>query len=130
MSWISSIIGGDKPTERPAAKSKGSSAAESYLRVIIDRRDYPVAELAVRSFRIQPYDGDLIVKQAFGFTMNLTIGGEELSTVGRGVVRALNDREGLVVQFTAPPVAFDKKLMEHLARVTSHGRAHTPAKGH
>lgn len=133
MSWLSSIIGGGKSSEQSGASGKAASAPESTLRLIIDRKEFPVAELAVRSFRIQPYDGDLILKQSFGFTMILSIGGEEHKCMGRGVVRARNDKEGLVAQFTPPSPAFDKKLMEHLARTTSHNRAHAPckpAKGH
>ena len=130
MSWLSSIIGGGKSAEHQRSGGKAAGPAESTLRVIIDHKDYPVAELAVRSFRILPYNGDLIVKQSFGFTMILNSGGEELKTVGRGVVRALSDKDGLVAQFTAPSPAFDKKLMEHLARTTSQNRAHVPGKGH
>ena len=130
MSWLSSIIGGGKPAEHHGPSGKGAGAADSTLRVIIDHKDYPVAELAVRSFRILPYNGDLIVKQSFGFTMILNSGGEEIKTVGRGVVRALSDKDGLVAQFTAPAPAFDKKLMEHLARTTSQNRAQAPGKGH
>ena len=132
MSWLSSIIGGGKEAGQQGSAGKAASAPESSLRLIIDRKEYPVAELAVRSFRIQPYDGDLIVKQSFGFTMILNAGGEEFKTLGRGVVRALSDKDGLVAQFTPPSAAFDKKLMEHLARTTAHNRAHPckPARGH
>ncbi len=99
------------------------------MRIAIDNREYPVAELATRSFRILPYDGDLIVRQSFGFTMILNIDGEELRTIGRGVVRALNDKEGLVAQFTPPSPAFDKKLTEHVTRTSSHLHPHSPASG-
>ena len=122
MSWLSNLMGGDKVAERPAAAGKGAGAQESTLVVIVDHKEYPVAELAVRSFRIQPYGGDLILKQSFGFTMVLTSGGEEYRCIGRGVVRARNDKEGLVATFTPPSPTFDKKLMEHLARTTSRGR--------
>ena len=132
MSRFSSIIGGGKDAPQHGASAKASGAPESSLRLIIDRKEYPIAELAVRSFRIQPYDGDLIVKQSFGFTMILNTSGEELKSIGRGVVRARNDKDGLVAQFTPPSPAFDKKLMEHLARTTAHNRAHPckPGKGH
>ena len=133
MSWLSSIIGGGKSSDHRGANGKIVGASTSTLRLIIDRKEYPVAELAVRSFRILPYGGDLIVKQSFGFTMLLNIGGEELQSTGRGVVRALSAQDGLVAQFNPPPPAFDKKLMEHLARTTSHNRANAPckpAKGH
>ena len=128
MSWLSSIIGGGKTSDHPGAGGKVASTPESTLRLIIDRKDYPVAELAVRSFRIQPYNGDLILKQSFGFTMMLSIGGEELQCVGRGTVRARNDKDGLVAQFTPPSPAFDKRLMEHLARTTAFNRSHPPSK--
>ena len=126
-------MGGGKAADNQGANSKDAAASESSLRLVIDRKEYPVVELAVRTFRIRPYDGDLIVKQSFGFTMLLNSGGEEHRSMGRGIVRALSDKDGLVAQFTAPAPAFDKKLMEHLARTTSHSRALSPskpAKGH
>ena len=123
MSWLSSLMGGEKVAERPAVTGKGAGAQESTLVVIIDHKEFQVAELAVRSFRIQPYSGGLILKQGFGFTMVLTSGGEEYRSIGRGVVRASNDKDGLVATFTPPSPAFDKKLMEHLARITSRVRA-------
>ncbi|MEI6557636.1 MAG: hypothetical protein WCO00_04455 [Rhodospirillaceae bacterium] len=60
--------------------------------------------------------------------MVLKVGGEEYRSSGHGTVRVNNEKDGLVAQFTAPSPAFDKKLMEHLARTTSHNRSHAPCK--
>ncbi len=133
MSWLSSIIGGGKTTENKAASGAVAGTAESSLHLLIDRKEYPIVEASVRTFRIKPYDGDLIPKQSFGFTMVLNLGGEEHKSMGRGVVRTLSEKDGLIAQFTAPSPAFDKKLMEHLARAKSANRPAAPckpAKGH
>ena len=115
MSWLSNIFSDNNNSIKRKTSCKSPAVLKSSLALIIDRREYQVAELAVRSFRIKPYDGGLVVKQCFAFTMVLTMGGQQGRSLGRGLVRTINDREGLVAQFREPSPAFNKNLMKHLA---------------
>ena len=122
MSWLSKIIGGGKSDEA----DKGDSAASllSTVRVTIDRHEYGVVELGVRTFRLHPYQGELIERQNFTFTLTFPTDGDEFKMSGRGVVRHLTGTEGLTAQFAAPQPFLDKKLMDFIGRIKTHGGGH------
>ena len=122
MSWLTKIMGGDKDEE---AARKGSAAALlSSVRVVIDRHEYGVVDLGVRTFRIHPYQGELIERQNFTLSMTFPYDTDEFKMTGRGVVRHLTDVDGLTAQFAAPQPCLDKKLMEFIARMMTHGGVH------
>ena len=123
MTWLSNILSGNNKSTPLKKIGKAPAASHSSLAIIIDHHEYQVAELAVRSFRINPYDGDLIAKQCFYFTMVLTMNGQQGQSLGSGVVRANNGKEGLVAQFLGPSPVFDKNLMQHLAQIGTSYRA-------
>ncbi len=112
MSWLGKMIGhkGGAATDGPRADLVAGA------RLLIDRQDYELADLGVRTFRIQPYKGELIEKQNFSFNLVLTLDKEELTVPGFGMVREISDTLGLVAQFTPPQPFFDRKLMEFLAQ--------------
>ena len=123
MSWFSNILSANKRSKPPKKMGEAATEPHSSLALIIDHHEYPVAELAVRSFRIQPYDGEPIAKQCFSFTMVLTMNGQQGQSRCSGVVCANNDKEGLVAKFLDPPPSFDKSLMKHLAQTGTGCRA-------
>ena len=123
MIWLSNILSGNKSAGLVNINGNAPAVPHSSLAIIIDHHEYQVAELAVRSFRINPYEGGLIAKQCFYFTMVLTMNGQQGQSSGSGVVCANNDKEGLVAQFLDPSPVFDKSLMQHLAQIGTIYRA-------
>ncbi len=112
MSWLGKLMGGKASAVAAADRVDDLSA----VRLLIDRHDHKLADLGVRTFRIQPYEGELIQTQHISFTMVLTVNNEEFKFPGSGVVREISAENGLVVQFQPPQPFFDRKLMEFLAR--------------
>jgi hypothetical protein len=111
MSWFARIISG-----KSAADGGQQNASVPGARLLIDRQEYGLAELGVRTFRVRPYEGALIGRQNFSFTLILTVDNEEFSCLGSGVVREISAQQGLIAKFLAPQPVFDRKLMEFLAR--------------
>jgi len=128
MSWLSKIIGGDKDAAHKDGKD--ADAALHGARLLIDRHSYSLAELGVRSFRVHPYEGELIEKQNFAFTLVFTLGGEEIQIAGRGVVRQITPKDGLVAQFNAPQPFLDRKLIDFVAHTRSPHHLSGPAAKH
>ena len=113
MSWLGKMVG-IKGAGTSAASGRGGALVAG-ARVVIGRQDYGLADLGVRTFRIQPYSGDLIERQNFSFSLTVTVDNEDFSCTALGLVREISDKGGLLAQFAAPQPAFDKKLMEFLA---------------
>lgn len=111
MSWLGKMMGGKTGT---AADRKGAAVAGA--RLFIGRQEYELGELGVRTFRIHPYEGELIEKQHVSFTLLIILDNEEFSHQGLGLVREISNQQGLLVQFTRPQPFFDGKLMDFLAR--------------
>ncbi|HYD69345.1 hypothetical protein [Azospirillum sp.] len=113
MSWLSKLSG----------KSKGAAAAtvakerpSQPPRIIIDRHDYTPEEFAVGSFRIRPYDGDLIAKQQFDFKISFDLDGDAVEFVCRGIVVKMDEQVGLVARYQQPQPFYERKLLEYLKR--------------
>ena len=114
MSWFKKTPGAGKGAA--AAGAGRSSNVVIGAQIFIDSKEYFPAELGVRSFRIYPYEGELIERQHFSFTFVLTLDKEEVRFPGYGVVRQLTPDKGLSAQFTPPQPFFDQKLIEFVAR--------------
>lgn len=122
MSWLSRILGGDTGVAHADTQRDASIPG---ARLLIDHHAFALVELGVRSFRAHPYHGDLIERQNFAFTLVITHEGEEYEILGRGVVRQITEKGGLVAQFNAPQPYLDKKLIDFVAHTRSpHHLAH------
>ena len=111
MSWLSKLVG------RPAAENTApapAAKATQPLRIIIDSSSYIPEEFALGSFRIRPYDGDLIAKQQFDFRLSFTLKDEDVEFTCRGIVVKQDSKAGLVARFQQPQPFFERKLVEHL----------------
>ena len=102
MSWLSKLSGRDKggsvttaaaPKERPSA---------------------PPEEFAMGSFRIRPYDGDLIAKQQFDFRIAFQLNGDPVEFACHGMVVKMDDKVGLVARYQPPQPFYERKLIEYL----------------
>jgi hypothetical protein len=115
MSWLDKLIGGGKSQGKTRAPTQSQvSLSDAYLQ--IDRQQHGLSDLGVRTLRVYPYDGDLIERQNFAFTLVLNLDGEETRIPGQGTVRQITPNEGLIAQFAAPQPFYDRKLIEFLAR--------------
>ncbi len=112
MSWLGKLLGGKGSGEASAAHGADMSG----VRLLIDSHEQKIADIGVRTFRIYPYQGDLIEKQMISFVMILSGDGDEVKFPGTGMVREISGERGLSVQFQSPQPFFDRKLMEFLAR--------------
>lgn len=121
MSWLTGIFGG-KAASRGSARASGADGMPG-VHLIIDRRTLPVAELGLRSFRVRPYDGDLIQRQNFSFGLIFSHEGEEYHIHGRGRVLRVSEKDGLVAQFDAPQPFLERKLIEFLTRYVRTSRS-------
>lgn len=117
MSWLSKLTNGGAKETAPAVATGPAS-------VVIGSQEYGIAELKVRTFRISPYDGDLIAHQGVRFTLKFSLGGEEVSFPGTGIVLRIDENTGLLAQFTAPQPFYERKLLTYLAhrRLRAGGR--------
>ncbi|CAK0772063.1 PilZ domain-containing protein [uncultured Gammaproteobacteria bacterium] len=111
MSWLSKILGGGN--KKVAADVKAQPPL-SEAKIRIDRQDFVAVELGIRSFRIHPYDGGLIARQNFEFSLIFTVNGEEIEMPGRGVVKSQDDNDGLRALFGAPQPFYQKMLTQFL----------------
>lgn len=115
MSWLSKLSGRDK-----AASTSGSSGAakkerpSSPPKIVIDRHEYVPEEFALGSFRLRPYDGDLIAKQQFDFHLVFALGEDAVDVVCRGLVIKLNEQTGLVARYQSPQPFYERKLIEYV----------------
>lgn len=115
MSWLSIFGGGSKSH----GASKGGSSSQKDRpagppTVVIDRHEYVPEEFALGSFRIRPYDGDLIAKQVFDFRLVFEIGGEAVDVSCRGLVVKMDEQVGLVARYQHPQPYYERRLIDYL----------------
>ncbi|MEI8395861.1 MAG: hypothetical protein WCF85_14065 [Rhodospirillaceae bacterium] len=118
MSWLSNIFGSKSSASDAGAGSDKVKARVGIpdARLTIDSSEYNLVELSTRNFRIYPYEGDLIEKQNFTFSLFLTVGGDEQKFSGRGIIRQITPDRGLFAQFAAPQPSFDRLLQDFVAK--------------
>jgi hypothetical protein len=114
MSWLSRISGNTK--EKPDVISGKSPVSLDGLHVVIDRHEYNVSEFALGSFRVRPYDGDLINKQQFDFKISFDMEGDRIEILCHGIVVKNDSQAGLVARYQRPQPFFERKLIEFLSR--------------
>jgi len=115
MSWLSKITGGGKSSASPG--SSGTSGKERPANppmIVIDHHDYTPEEFALGSFRIRPYDGDLIAKQQFDFNMVFDLGNDPVNVACRGFVVKMNEQTGLVARYQSPQPFYERKLIDYI----------------
>ena len=112
MSWLSKLSGKDKPAPRAGVDQKQRPAGPPHI--LIDRNEYEPAEFAIGSFRIRPYDGDLIAKQQFDFRIAFTLGEERIEFACRGIVVKMDGTAGLVARYSQPQPFYERKLLDYL----------------
>ncbi|WP_029009539.1 hypothetical protein [Azospirillum halopraeferens] len=114
MSFLSMFRGRGKTTATDAAAPKAGPVALPH--VIIDRHDYQTEEFAPGSFRIRPYEGDLIARQRFDFRIAFDLDNEPVEFHCSGIVVRLDAESGLVARYQPPQPFFERKLLEYLRR--------------
>jgi hypothetical protein len=117
MSWFSKITGGDGRSGAEKGKKAHPPVSLSDVKIRIGSKEYPVAEIGVRSFSISSFDGDLIERQNFSFIVLFTLDGEALEFPGYGAVTHLTPENRLTAQFKAPQPYYDRKWIEFLAQL-------------
>lgn len=113
MSWLSKITGGGskatitiggKETPRPTEPPK----------IHIDRHEYTPEEFVLGSFRVRPYEGDLIARQQFDFRISFKLGEDAVEFICRGLVVKQNAEAGLVARYSRPQPFYEKKLIDYM----------------
>ena len=113
MSWLSRLAGKSKPASQASAgDGKGQPVDPPIIR--IDSHEYPAAEFIPGTFRIRPYDGDLIAKQKFDFRITFTLNGELVEVTCRGVVARLDEQVGLIARYSQPQPFYERNIVEYL----------------
>ena len=112
MSWLSKLTGRDKGGAASAASAKVRPTTPPHI--LIDRHEYLPEEFAVGSFRIRPYDGDLIAKQQFDFRIAFSLGSDSIEFACHGVVVKMDNKAGLVARYQLPQPFYERKLIEYL----------------
>lgn len=113
MSWLAKLSGGKK-SEAPRGPARNRGQSVPPMRIMIDRNEYPADEFALGSFRIRPYDGDLIAKQQFDFRLAFQLGDENFEIACRGQVVKLDEKSGLVARYQKPQPFYERKLVEYI----------------
>lgn len=120
MSWLSKLVGGGKPSPRTVAASAATAAGKATSLppplVRIDRHNYLPCEFALGSFRIHPYDGDLIARQQFDFRLSFEMDEVHVEFACRGLVTKLDNESGLIARFQQPQPFYERKLMMYLRK--------------
>ncbi len=115
MSWLSKISGGGKSATPGASTGSAKKDRPSTPPVIvIDRHEYTPEEFVMGSFRIRPYDGDLIAKQQFDFRMVFDLGNDPVDVACRGMVVKMSDQTGLVARYQSPQPFYERKLIDYM----------------
>lgn len=117
MSWLSKKGGRNSPQTGAAngtANTTAVSRPSAPPKILIDRHEYQPEEFVIGSFRIRPYDGDLIAKQQFDFRLSFDLGGESHEFVCRGIVVRLDEQSGLVARYQPPQPFYERKLIEYM----------------
>ena len=112
MSWLSKLSG--KGKSEPGAAGAPKQRPSGPPHIMIDRHEYEPAEFALGSFRIRPYDGDLIAKQQFDFRIVFQLGEERFDFACRGMVVKMDDTAGLVARYSQPQPFYERKLIDYL----------------
>ncbi|MFD1625756.1 hypothetical protein [Azospirillum griseum] len=112
MSWLSKLSGGGKAANGAAA-DKGPRPSQPPT-IVIDHHEFVPAEFAIGSFRLRPYDGDLIAHQQFDFKMVFTLGEEVVEAPCHGLVVKLTDESGLVARYKSPPSVYERKFLDYV----------------
>ncbi|HYG88678.1 MAG TPA: hypothetical protein VD978_20725 [Azospirillum sp.] len=112
MSWLSRFSGKAKSSDGSAASQKQRPSAPP--NILIDRHAYAPAEFALGSFRIRPYEGDLIAKQQFDFKIAFSLGEEQIEFACHGVVVKMDSQAGLVARYAKPQPFYERKLVDYL----------------
>ncbi|WP_431855503.1 hypothetical protein [Azospirillum sp.] len=112
MSWLSKLTGKDKSPQGSGASPKQRPSGPPHI--LIDRNEYEPAEFAMGSFRIRPYDGDLIAKQQFDFRIAFQSGDERIEFACRGIVVKMDGTAGLVARYSQPQPFYERKLIDYL----------------
>ena len=110
MSWLSKITGGSAKD----AGGKQGQRAVTPPKISIDHHEYTPEEFVIGSFRIRPYEGDLIAKQQFDFRIIFTLGDEEVEFLCRGLLVKCDGQAGLVARYSRPGAVQERKLVEYL----------------
>ncbi|PWC66604.1 hypothetical protein TSH7_05545 [Azospirillum sp. TSH7] len=115
MSWLSRFSGGNKePGGTKAAAEPRKERPSSLPKIVIDHHDYVPEEFVLGSFRIRPYDGDLIAKQKFDFRLQFDIGGDPVDVSCMGIVVKLTAEAGLVARYQSPQPFYERKLVDYM----------------
>lgn len=113
MSWLSKITGGDSKTTATVG-GKQVQRPTSPPGIHIDRHEYIPEEFVIGSFRIRPYEGDLIAKQQFDFHIVFTLGDDPVDFICRGFVVKQDQQAGLVARYSRPQPFYERKLIDYL----------------
>lgn len=111
MSWLSKLTGKDKSA---GGATGNRPRVDRPPHILIDHAEYEPAEFAMGSFRIRPYDGDLIARQQFDFRISFQVGDEKTEFACRGIVVKLNADTGLVARYSQPQPFYERKLFDYL----------------
>ena len=115
MSWLSRFSGGNKePGGTKAAVEPRKERPSSLPKIVIDHHEYVPEEFVLGSFRIRPYDGDLIAKQKFDFRLQFDIGGDPVDVSCMGIVVKLTAEAGLVARYQSPQPFYERKLVDYM----------------
>lgn len=111
MSWLSKFSGGGKAAA--AAAEKGPRPANPPI-IVIDHHEYIPEEFALGSFRLRPYEGDLIARQQFDFHMVFDLGEDPVDVACHGLVVKMTEETGLVARYKSPQPFYEKKLIDYV----------------
>lgn len=122
MSWLAKLTGSNRPKSSassgaaaPRRAASERSAELPGIQVAIDRHQYGVADMSIRTFLIAPYDGDLIPKQkfAFKFILDKTGKSDPITIFCQGYVRTI-DQNGMLAIFRQPQPVYQQVLINYL----------------
>lgn len=126
MSWIAKLIG-RRERQNPAAQAeevRRKTEALANIRVVIDHQEYTPDDLTLRTFRISPYEGQLIARQKFLFDFIITRPEEEepVRFTGHGYVKTM-DVQSLEAIFRQPQPYYQQMLIDLLGLAVPVGRS-------
>lgn len=115
MSWLSRLSGRAK-SGAAAASVAGKAEALPPPRIIVDRHVYQPEDFGLGSFRIRPYEGDLIARQQFDFRIAFKLDEDNVEFGCRGMVMKLDGESGLIARFQKPQPFYERKLLLYLRK--------------
>lgn len=115
MSWLSIFSGGNKASgDAKSSSGPQKERPSAPPTIVIDHHDYVPEEFVLGSFRIRPYDGDLIAKQKFDFRLQFDLGGDPVDVSCVGMVVKLTEEAGLVARYQSLQPFYERKLIDYL----------------